>query len=398
MAIVGVGCSIGFLVAQESEGPPGVGDHSIRFGQIACFSGPNAHLGVRYRAGIIAAFREINEQGGVHGRTLELEGFDDGYEPTRAAENAERVVAQNDVVAVIGGVGTPTARRIAPILRDAQIPFIGMFTGADFLRDIDRFPNTVNLRASYNDEVVLLVDHMVNGLGKRRFGVIYQDDAFGRSVLAHYRSALAEFNLPVLAKSTFTRNTHAVHSSLFTLSKADLDAVLMVGSYSANADVVNLWHSLDHEYVLANLSFVGSHDLRESVRGLDEGSANLILVSEVVPDVGDASWEVVQHFLRAIARVPADGELREGIVGLQSSHFNESIALEGYIIGRFVIEVLQRLEGEPTREALLATALQPEPVQIEDWTIKVAPGTNWGSRYVRLTNLSGEKLAEAGLQ
>ena len=47
---------------------------------------------MHYRAGIMAAFAEINAVGGVAGRRLELVVLDDGYEPEDAAANAERFV------------------------------------------------------------------------------------------------------------------------------------------------------------------------------------------------------------------------------------------------------------------------------------------------------------------
>ena len=102
---------------------------------------------MRYRAGILSAFQVQNGRGGVNGRLLKLVSLDDAYEPEQAAANAERFVADNEVLAVIGGVGTPTAKRIAPVLRTAKIPFVGPFTGAAFLRDAKRFPNVINLRA-----------------------------------------------------------------------------------------------------------------------------------------------------------------------------------------------------------------------------------------------------------
>ena len=63
---------------------------------------------------------------------------------------------------------------------------------------------------------------------------------------------------------------------------------------------------------------------------------------------------------------------------------------EGYIIGRFVIDVVDRLDGDLERDRLLEVALQAEPVQIDDWTIQVAPGTNSGSSYVRLIDWTEE--------
>ena len=67
----------------------------------------------------------------MDGRSLEIISLDDAYEPDLAAANARRFVDGNEVFAVIGGVGTPTAKRIAPILKAAEIPFVGPFTGAD---------------------------------------------------------------------------------------------------------------------------------------------------------------------------------------------------------------------------------------------------------------------------
>lgn len=59
-----------------------------------------------------------------------------------------------------------------------------------------------------------MVDYIVNDLGKNRFGVIYQDDAFGRSVLRNCQAALEAHDLPILAKTAHSRNTHAVHAGL----------------------------------------------------------------------------------------------------------------------------------------------------------------------------------------
>ena len=191
LAVAGSWC----WISAAPSGSAGVTAATVTFGQSACFSGPNAHLGIRYQAGIEAAFRERNELGGIHGRSVELVSVDDAYEPGEAAENAERFVAQDDVLAVVGGIGTPTAKRIAPILRDGGVPFVGLFTGAAILRNSDRYPNVVNVRASYRQEIDVLVEHMVKDLGKRRFGVIYQDDAFGRSVLADFVVVLEDHDL-----------------------------------------------------------------------------------------------------------------------------------------------------------------------------------------------------------
>ena len=357
---------------------PGVTNETIFFGQSACFSGPNQRLGINYRSGILVAFDERNAAGGVNGRQLKLISLDDGYEPEYAAANAERFATSNDVLAVIGGVGTPTAARIAPVLRNAGIPFVGHITGADFLHDAKRFPNVVNLRASYADEVQVLVKSIVKDRGLKRLGIIYQDDAFGRSVVRSYLLALAEYDIPLLAKTTYSRNTHAVHASLFGLAKADLEAILLVGTYSANAEITNLAYSLGYEYTFATLSFSLSHELRKRI---DEPT-DRILVTEVVPSPNDPESALAARFRRAMATHAAP----DSIV------LNEA-SLEGYLLGRYVASTLDRINGDITREAFTTHAKPAEAVWIDDWTIAFKPGSNTGSSYIRLTHFDPVDVA-----
>ena len=361
-------------------GANGVSDTTIVFGQSACFSGPNRQLGFNYRAGIRAALHEANSRGGVNGRSLRLISLDDAYEPELAAANAERFAAENDVFAVIGGVGTPTAKRIAPVLKTAKLPFVGPFTGASFLRNYMRFPNVVNLRAGYLDETRVLVNHILRKQGKRRFGIIYQDDAFGRSVLRNYKSVLDGMGIPILGKTAFSRNTHAVQASLFALAKADLEAIMIVGAYASNAEIINLAHSLGYRYILANLSFVLSYELKKRI----DAPNDRILVSEVMPDAKDTNMQVVRSFHRALTA--AEDELQAG----NGRYSINEVSLEGYILGRFVVEVLARMGDELTRENFLEQALTSGPVAIDNWELAFQPGTNTGSRYVRLTDLGGD--------
>ncbi|MDE0033263.1 MAG: ABC transporter substrate-binding protein [Deltaproteobacteria bacterium] len=377
LSLLVFGC---LLAPGVSAAAPGVHAKAVVFGQSACFSGPNRQLGIHYRAGLLAAFAERNAKGGVNGRSLELISLDDGYEPKMAAANAERFASKDDVLAVIGGVGTPTAKRIVPVLRAAGIPFVGHITGADFLGDFKRNPHVVNLRASYLQELRAMVDHVVRKRGKKRFGILYQDDAFGRSVLKNYQTVLREHGLHILAKSAFSRNTHAVHAGLFILAKADLDAILIVGPYAANAEIINLANGLGHDYIIGNLSFVLSSELRKRI----EAPSDRILVTEVMPNPTDTKRRIVRSYQRAL-RAASERE-----AGSAPPMFNE-LSLEGYILGRFVITVLERLGDEWTRERFLQQALASGVVLIDDWAVEFQPGTNVGAKFVRLTDL-GQRI------
>ena len=75
------------------------------------------------RLGIEAAFRVANASGGVQGRQLRLIAADDGYEPARTAVTMEQLYEKDEVFAVVGNVGTPTAAVGLPYALDRKMLF-----------------------------------------------------------------------------------------------------------------------------------------------------------------------------------------------------------------------------------------------------------------------------------
>jgi eukaryotic-like serine/threonine-protein kinase len=86
----------------------GVTDDTITLGMSAAFSGSSRELGTRMKLGLDTAFASINEAGGVAGRKIKLLALDDGYEGKRALANAQELINDRSVFAIIGNVGTPT--------------------------------------------------------------------------------------------------------------------------------------------------------------------------------------------------------------------------------------------------------------------------------------------------
>src|SRR5919106_3712744 len=157
----------------------GVTHDKIRLGQAAVFSGPAAQLGIQMRNGIKAYFDYVNEKGGVHGRKLELVTEDDRYEASVAPGASKKLIEEHRVFALIGYVGTPTGIAHLPVVTQARVPLVGMFTGAEALRaPFNRY--VFHVRASYYDETEKIVEQVLS-TGGRRISVFYQDDAYGEA-------------------------------------------------------------------------------------------------------------------------------------------------------------------------------------------------------------------------
>lgn len=354
------------LTWEARAADPGVFPDRIVFGQAAVMEGPASALGTGMRDGILAAFGEANAAGGVKGRKLELVVRDDGYEPGKAAVAARQLLNDDKVFALIGPVGTPTSAAMEPIVAAANVPFIGPFTGAEFLRNPYK-PHVVNVRASYFQETEEMLERLTKDLKHERISILYQNDAFGRAGLAGVQRAMAKRKMELTGEATFERNTTAVKRSLIELRKGNPQAIIIIGPYAPAGEFIRAAKKINLKTVFVNISFVGSDALASDLGSDGAG----VVVTQVVPFPRDTSIPLVAAYQKAL-----------------STHLPKAwpgfISLEGYMVGRLAIMALQKLEGEPTRAALLKT-LSEGNYDLGGVTLGFGPNDNQGSDTVFLT-------------
>ncbi len=363
LGAVSTGAAVMFSGVADAD--PGVSADKIVFGQAAVFEGPTSALGIGMRDGLRAAFEEANAKGGVKGRKLELVARDDSYEPAKSIEATKALISAG-VFALVGPVGTPTSLAAHPVAKEAGVPFIGPFTGVESLRTPYQ-PHIVNIRASYFQETEVMVDHLTRDRGFTSIAIFYQDDAFGRAGLEGTKRALQKRKMALAAEGTFERNTVAIKGALLDIRKAKPQAVIMIGPYRPCAEFIKLSRALKLDPVFVNISFVGSDALRNELGSAGAG----VVVTQVVPFPYDTSQPLIAAYQTALKA--AEPSATPGFV-----------SLEGYIVGRSVIAALEKIEGEPTRKALLEK-LTGGSYDIGGFALNFKPNDNQGSNAVYLT-------------
>ena len=358
-------------MVESVEIDPGISDSRIVFGQSAAFSGPSQALGNEMRLGIQAAFHEVNQAGGVHGRMLELVTLDDFYEPDSAYANTRRLINREGVFALIGEVGTPTSRSASTLAEAEGVPFVAPFTGAAFLREPD-LDSVLNLRASYHQETEEMVERLTEDLGITRVAVLYQNDSYGQTGLEGARLALERRGLSPVASWYYQRNTSAVKTAALNIVEGDPEAVILIGAYSPVAKVINLVRQ-DLDPVFMAVSFVGSNALAEELGSDGTG----VYVTQVVPLPGDASVPLVSAYQNALSAFQADAA--PGFV-----------SLEGYLAGRLAIIGLQLCGAEVSRECFLGAVRNAGTVDLGGMSLQYGPGDNRGSDAVFVTVIGAD--------
>ncbi len=345
----------------------GVSADKIVFGQATALEGPASALGQGMKMGLEAAFAEANKAGGVKGRKLELKSVDDGYEPTKSIEAVKKLLEEDKVFAIAGAVGTPTSAATLPIATAAGAPFIGAFTGAEVLREPYK-PLVMNIRASYFQETEAMVEHLTKDLGASKIAIMYQDDAFGQAGLAGVKKALDKRQMQLAGEGTFERNTVAVKTALLTIKKAEPQAVIMISPYKPAAEFIKLAKQIKFDATFVNISFVGSDALAKELGAAGAG----VVITQVVPFPGDSTIPVVARYQASLKANAPDA--RPGFV-----------SLEGYLVGRAIIAVLEKVGGDPTRQALVEAVQKVGTFDLGGFKLAYSPSSNRGSDQVFLT-------------
>lgn len=235
-------CAVVGAIAVTSAGArpvatPGVSATEIHLGSSVPLSGEAAIAGNVAR-GIEAYFKYVNDKGGVFGRKITFTYLDDGYDPGRAVNNTIRLIQQEQVFAVFSSLGTSNNLAVRKLLNDAKVPQLYVSSGATtFGRDYKKYPWTIGYIPPYSEEGELYGRYVVKNVKKPKIAVLYQNDDYGRDLLAGLRRGLGAQAKSIVAKVGYDPTSADVQPQVTQLkaSKANVLMVFAFGKFSLQA-------------------------------------------------------------------------------------------------------------------------------------------------------------------
>jgi branched-chain amino acid transport system substrate-binding protein len=208
LAVVGVAGATGGTAAPR---PP------VRLAMISPLTGPLSFVGVDNRAGVLAAIREINRAGGIRGRRVVLDVYDDGSNPSQGVVHMQRIASDNRYLGVIGSGFSSVGLAVQPIVSQAQIPYISMASSAAQVTPAKPyyFMTTATSRLfAYSMAAEL------RRRGIRRIAIMNDNGGFGREgqrnvaeLASRYRFTIVEQITFPLTATTFTAELNRVKNS-----------------------------------------------------------------------------------------------------------------------------------------------------------------------------------------
>jgi branched-chain amino acid transport system substrate-binding protein len=279
-------------------GPAEAADPPIRIGAFLSATGPAAFLGDPEQKTLEMYVEQLNKEGGVIGRQLELVSYDDGGDAEKARTFAKRLIEQDKVDVIVGGTTTGTTMAVVPLVEQAQIPFISLAGAVVIVEPVKKWV----FKTPHTDRMAcekIFTDMKARNLAK--IGVISGTGGFDKSMRQQCLEVAKNFGITVAADETYGASDTDMTAQLTKIRNAQVQAVVNPGFGQGPAIVTKNYRQLGMTMPLYQSHGVASKQFIELAGAAAEGvrlPAAALLVADVLPE-GDKQKPVVSAYKKA---------------------------------------------------------------------------------------------------
>ncbi|MGB3487739.1 MAG: ABC transporter substrate-binding protein [Xanthobacteraceae bacterium] len=322
----------------------GASDTEIKIGQTMPYSGPASGYGVNGKVEA-AYWRMINSKGGINGRKITLLSMDDGYSPPKTLEQTRRLVEQDDVLAIIGALGTPTNSAIHKYLRSKKVPQLLITSGASKWNDPKDFPWATPFYPPYEQEARIYGKYVAKEMPSAKIAVIYQNDDFGKDYLRGFKEGLGDKASSIIKEASYEVSDPTIDSQIVNLKASGADTLLTIATPKFAAQSIRKVNALGWKPAHFMVSVGASIGGVLEPAGLDASKGLISAFTAKV--IGDPAWDEdkgVKDYLAFMKEWYPDGNPIDGSVQV------------GYTVAQMTEFLLRACGDDLTRENLVKQA------------------------------------------
>ncbi|WP_398478545.1 ABC transporter substrate-binding protein [Tardiphaga sp.] len=340
-------------LAQKKYGP-GASDTEIKIGNTVPYSGPASAYGILGKS-YAAYFKLINDQGGINGRKINFISYDDGYSPPKTVEQTRKLVESDEVMAIVGNVGTAANAAIQKYLNAKKTPQLFLATGATRWNDPKQFPYTMGWLPSYHAEALAYAKYILKEKPNAKIGVFFQNDDFGKDYVKGLKEGLGDkASSMIVMETSYEVSEPTVDSHIVKLKAAGVDTIFSfaTGKFAAQSikKVAELgWKPL---HIVPN----ASSSLGSVIRPAGFENAQDVVSATFAKDPTDPQWkddEGMKKFYAYVEKYIPEGKAMESTV------------LSGYSIAQTMVAALQQCGDDLTHENLMKQAANLKGLQLD---------------------------------
>jgi len=331
----------------------GASDTEIKIGQTMPYSGPASAYGTIGKVQA-AYFKQLNEQGGVNGRKINFISLDDGYSPPKTVEMVRRLVEQDEVLLMMGTLGTPSNTAIHKYMNTKKVPHMFLATGASKWNDPQNFPWTIGFNPNYNSEGKLYGQHILATKPNAKIAVLVQNDDYGKDYFNGFKDGLgAKAASMIVAQASYEVTDPTIDSQIVTLKGSGADTFFNITTPKFAAQAIRKVDEVGWKptHYLNQVSASVGSVLKPA--GLEKAVGVISML--YVKEGSDARWDndpTMKDFKALIKKYAPEVSPDDGN------------ATYGYAVAQMMVHVLKQAGDNLTRENIMKQAANIKDFQV----------------------------------
>ncbi|MBZ5522805.1 MAG: ABC transporter substrate-binding protein [Acidobacteriia bacterium] len=203
---------------------PAWAQNTIRIGVITSLTGSQAAFGEAHKNGYSIALDEINAKGGVLGKKLELDWYDDQSKPDQAVQGVSKLVDQDRVPLILGAYSSENTKAIVPAMNQRETPLIIPTATADNVMD-SKSPWIFRICAGANDYAAATIDFLKKNGAPKTMAIVYENTNFGQSNMKAMTAAAKAAGINVVATESYEAKSPDYKAVLQRVKQANPEVI-----------------------------------------------------------------------------------------------------------------------------------------------------------------------------
>jgi len=243
----------------------------IRIGEFGPLSGAEATFGRSTHKGTRLAVEEINRNGGIEGRPIELVVMDTKGETQRVQEVVDLLIKKEKVLALIGEISSNRSLTGAKIAQKAGIP---MITPASTNPNVTRVGNFI-FRVCFTDPFQgrVMAKFAAENLKLKRVAIMRERSSnYSQGLAKYFKEKFEALGGKVSTTQDYSKGDIDFKTQLLAIRASSVQAVFIPGYYTEVGYIARQARQLDVKVVLLGGDGWDSHKLYEFAKDAIHGN------------------------------------------------------------------------------------------------------------------------------
>jgi branched-chain amino acid transport system substrate-binding protein len=174
----------------------------VKIGVITSLTGSQAAFGEAHKHGYAIALDEINAKGGILGKKVELDFYDDQSKPDQAVQGVSKLVGQDHVAMLLGAYSSENTKAIINPVTTHQIPLLIPTATADNVMD-SKSPWVFRICAGANDYARATIEFLEHNGAPKTLAIVYEKTNFGQANMQAMKEAAQAAGMNVVVAEEY---------------------------------------------------------------------------------------------------------------------------------------------------------------------------------------------------